>query len=120
MSGTVGNHDTRHAPGVDDVSFRNGTCDEESTGILRLELDFINLTIKVYHRVDNMRSKFCILFVQLEVSFNCSFRNHRCGWRDDGSSSKMTAEYNHGMPPTQTLLVAEVPTSATNNVAVGF
>ena len=120
MSGTVGNHDARHAPGFDDVSFRNGTCDEESAGTPRLELDFINLTIKVYHRVDKMRSKFYILFVELEVSFNCSFRNHRCGWWDDGSSSKMTAEYNHGMPPAQTLLVAEVPTSATNNAAVGF
>ena len=31
-----------------------------------------------------------------DENFNCSFRNHRCGWQDDKFSLKMKPEYNQG------------------------
>jgi hypothetical protein len=33
ITGTVGDHELRHAPGFDDISFRNQTCNEDSTGM---------------------------------------------------------------------------------------
>ena len=42
IKGIVGDHKSRNAPGLDDISFRNHTCDQDSTGMStkRLGLKF--------------------------------------------------------------------------------
>ena len=34
ITGSVGDRETWHAPGLDDITFCNQTCDQESTGII--------------------------------------------------------------------------------------
>ena len=43
---------------------------------------------------DENHSIFVLVFV--EAKFNCSMRNHRCGWQYTGSSFPMKTEYNEG------------------------